>query len=486
MKRLAILLITLHLFVIGSSCSQEANSTTPTNDKAHKIDSLISLYADYEGFNGSVLVAHEGEVILKKGYGSANKEWDIPNTVDTKFQIASVTKPFTAFLILQLASEGKIDLHEPITTYLPSYPNKIGDSITVQHLLTHSSGLSRSFISTQKGNNPKVMMEDIAAMPLEFAPGETFKYSNSGYNLLGYLIETLTGMAYEDALQDRIFNPLGMKNSGLFNNRAIIKHMASGYYKGFGDYFNIERNYNLLAYASGGIYSTVEDLFIFNQALNNDEILSKTYRDLMQKKHIEDPGYSGYYGYGLEIMEKPIGNSGKMIETYGHSGAIDGFCALFTTIPSSNSTIIFLNNTRRAFLNSMTTAITGALYDETYDFPKIPLAKFMSQTIDKDGIDAGISYYKTHQDHPDYYISEQELIVAGYKYLQAGNAQYAADIFKLSIDVFPDKDNPYDSYAEALMVLGRNDDAIKNYKKSLELNPNNHNAKAMLKKLQNK
>ncbi|WP_250436048.1 serine hydrolase [Hanstruepera flava] len=484
MKRLTVLIITLNLLVMGSSCSQETTSAPSTDDKAHKIDSLISLYADYEGFNGSVLVAHEGKVILKKGYGFANKEWDIPNAADTKFQIASVTKPFTSFLIMQLASEGSIDLHEPISTYLPLYPNTSGDSITVHHLLTHSSGLSRSFTSTQQGNNPKEMMVDIATMPLEFAAGEAFKYSNSGYNLLGYLIETQTGMSYEDALEDRIFEPLGMKNSGLFHNRTIIKQMASGYYKGFGDYFNIERNYKSLAYASGGIYSTVEDLYIFNQALNTNKILPKAYCDLMKKEHIADPGYGGYYGYGFEVLEKPIGNSEKMIETYGHSGAIDGFCALYTIIPSSNSTIIFLNNTRRAFLNTMTTAITGILYDETYDFPKMPLAKFMSQAIDNDGIEAGISFYKTHQDHPDYYISEQELIVAGYKYLQAGNAQYAADIFKLSIDVFPDKDNPYDSYAEALMALGRNEDAIKNYKKSLKLNPNNHNAEAMLKKLQ--
>ena len=131
----------------------------------------------------------------------------------------------------------------------------------------------------------------------------------------------------------------------------------------------------------------------------------------------------------------------------------------------------------------MTTAITGILNNEPYDFPLKPLAMFMKKTIDKEGIEKGILFYKEHKDLDDYYVSEQELIVAGYKYLHNGNAEFAVEIFKLSTEVFPDRDNPYDSYAEALMTLGKNEEAIKNYKKSLELNPNNNNAVKMLKKL---
>ncbi|MBC8755000.1 hypothetical protein H2O64_09980 [Kordia sp. YSTF-M3] len=131
----------------------------------------------------------------------------------------------------------------------------------------------------------------------------------------------------------------------------------------------------------------------------------------------------------------------------------------------------------------MTTAITGILYDKPYDFPLIPLAKFMVETIEKDGVDKGIQFYRDHKDSTDYHASERELIVAGYKFLHAGNAKDAAKIFKLSTEVFPDRDNPYDSYAEALMTLGKNEEAITNYKKSLELNPKNNNAIEMLKKL---
>ena len=200
-------------------------------------------------------------------------------------------------------------------------------------------------------------------------------------------------------------------------------------------------------------------------------------------KHMPDPSYGGYYGYGWELMDKSIGNTNKTIETIGHSGSMQGFCALYTRIPESNSTIIFLNNTKRAFLNAMTTAITGILNDTTYDFPKKPVAMLMSEVIKNEGIDKGIVFYKEHKDLDGYYKSEQELIVAGYRLLHDGNAQDASEVFKLSTEVFPDADNPYDSYAEALMALGKNDKAIKNYKKSFALNPHNQNAVKMLEKL---
>lgn len=479
-----LILVVFCLVTIGLSCRQKQPAKISSNQKANKIDSLINLYTDYEGFNGSVLVAHEGQIILNKGYGLANRSWNIPNASDTKFQIASLTKPFTATLVMQLVAEGKLELHKPLSNYLPEYPINTKDTITIHQLLTHSSGLSRDFTNSSNSNQSKDIVQDIMAMPLEFQPGQKFAYSNSGYDILGFLVETVTGLTYEEALQERIFKPLGMENSGFFRNRPIIKNMASGYYKGFGDYFNIELSDESTAYASGALYSTVDDLYLFNKALASYTLLPKKYTALLFEKHIEDPGYGGYYGYGWELVDKPIGNSGKLIETVGHSGAIDGFCALYTSIPESNTAIIFLNNTRRAFLNSMTTAITGILYDETYDFPKMPIAKFLTQTIEKDGIEAGISFFKTNQNNTDYYLSERELIVAGYRFLENGQASIAAKIFELSIDAFPDKDNPYDSYAEALMTLGRNDEAIANYKKSLELNPNNRNAVAMLKKLE--
>ena len=201
-------------------------------------------------------------------------------------------------------------------------------------------------------------------------------------------------------------------------------------------------------------------------------------------KHIADPGYGGHYGYGWELINRNVGDTDSLIETISHGGRIGGFLASIRRIPASQSSIILLSNTNYAFLNAISKAITGILYDQPYSFPLKPLALFMEKTIENEGIDKGIAYYQDHKDSKDYYVSEQELIVAGYKKLHAGNAEDAAKIFRLSIQVFPNRDNPYDSYAEALMELGEREESIKFYKKSLELNPDNKNAVKMIEKLE--
>lgn len=477
------------IILTNISCGQTNSQEIKESIYSDKINELVSLYSDYEGFNGSVLVSHEGKTIFKKGFGFANLEWDIPNQTGTKFRIASITKPFTAMLIMQLVAEGKLELYEPLSTYLPNYSKSIGAQITIHHLLTHTSGTVRDYDSDlPKNKYPdryriKDLVQQYSNLPLEFEPGEKFVYSNTGYHTLAYIIETITRKSYETVLQEYILDPLGMKNTGVDKHRPIIKNRAYGYFKGFGDYFNADFRDMSAITGVGNIYSTVEDMFLFDQALYTETLLPKKYMDLVFTKHISDLDYGGFYGYGWELIEKPIGNTSKMIETIGHSGSMQGFTALFTRIPSSNSSIVFFNNTGGAFLNAMTTAIIGILNDEPYDFPLKPLAMFMKEAIEKDGIEKGILFYKEHKDLGDYYVSEQELIVAGYKYLQADNAEFAAKIFKLSIEVFPDRDNPYDSYGEALLVLGDTIQAIKNYKKSLELNPKNNNAVEILKKL---
>lgn len=472
------------------SCSDITSEVNVAPSKADQINEIVQLYTDYEGFNGAILVAHEGEVIFKKGFGWADMEWDVPNTVDSKFRIASVTKPFTALLIMQLVADGTLDLHTPISTYLPDYPKHNGEQITIHHLLTHTSGTVRDYKDDIPLNKypdrqrPERLVKEFSGLPLEFTPGEKFAYSNSGYMVLGYIIETVTGQSYEEVLQENILTPLDMKNTGVDKRRTILKRRAKGHFKGFGDYFNSDYVDMSNIPAVGNLYSTVEDMFLLDQALYTEALLPKKYVDLLFTKYIPDIGYGGHHGYGWELKDKPIGNTAGRIATIGHSGSLNGFCALFTRIPETQSSIILLNNTKRAFLNAITTAVMGILNDTTYDFPKKPLAKFMSEVIAKEGVQKGIQFFKEHQDESDYHVSENELIVAGYRLLHAGNAADAAEVFKLSTEVFPDRDNPYDSYAEGLLALGDTINSIKNYKKSLELNPNNNNAIEMLNKLE--
>lgn len=479
MKKLIFPLIIVFSTLSAIACAQ-SKEQSGRSDKVKKIDELVGLYSDYDMLNGTILVADQGKIIYKNAFGMANMEWDIPNKVDTKFQIASMTKSFTAVLIMQLVAEGRLELNTSISAYLKDFPKENGDKITVHHLLTHTAGIGES-LDKEKQNRPTAMVKQFARAPLRFEPGERFDYSNAGYTLLGYLLEFITEKPYDALLQEKIFNPLQMNNSGFYRHRPIIKNMAVGYYMSFDEYYDNDNSDESSAYAAGAIYSTVEDLFLWDQAMNTEVLLPKKYMNLLFEKHINDG--RAHYGYGWELIDKAIGNTSKKVETRGHSGSIGGFRSLYTKIPSRDAAIIILNNTSHSFRTSITTAITGILHDKSYDLPYIPLTKFMVETIEKEGIVKGIEFYKMHKDSQGYHVSEQDLIVAGYKFLHAENAIFAAEVFKLSTEVFPNRDNPFDSYAEALMALGKKEEAIINYKKSLAINPKNNNAVSMLKKL---
>ena len=479
------LTICLLFYVIcfSPSCIGQSNS------QVDALSQLIDTYAEYGEFNGAVLVAEEDEILYKKGFGFANMEWDIKNQPDTKFRIGSITKQFTAMLIVQLCAENKLDIHAPISTYLPKYPKENGDRITIHHLLTHTSGIPDSYETPNEkeirpdNQSPEKLVSQFWALPLEFTPGEKFSYCNAGYTLLGYMIEKISNQSYEQVLQDKILTPLKMKNTGFDKHRPILKNRASGYFKSWGEFYNANYIDMSVAYAAGALYSTVEDLFLWDQALYSDQLLSQNYMDLLFTQHIPDPDYQGYYGYGWSIQDKPLGNSGDQVQTIGHDGVIDGFCAVFTRIPSSKSSIILLSNVRRAPLNAMTKGIMGILYDKPYDMPKKSLAYSMLEVIDQKGIAEGLQYFKKNEGSDNYYLSEEEINVVSYKLLQSDRAKAAADVLKQGIEAFPNAFNLYDSYGEVLRTLGNIAGAIENYQISVQLNPANENGIKMLKEL---
>ncbi|HMG15287.1 MAG TPA: serine hydrolase domain-containing protein, partial [Saprospiraceae bacterium] len=337
--------------------------------KADKIDELFNLYSKYGQFNGSVLITDKTEIIYKKGFGFANMEWRIPNQTDTKFRLASVSKQFTAMLIVQLASENKIKLDAPISSYLPEYSKKTGDIINIHHLLTHSSGIPdyTSFpdFRERMGDSytPEEIVKLFADSTLEFTPGEKFQYSNSGYILLGYIIEKITGKPYEQVLQEKIFSPLKMSNSGYYQNSEVIKSKAYGYDKSGNTYQNASYIDMSFPFSAGGIYSTVEDLYLWDQALYTEKLLPQKYMDLLFNKYIPS-GDDEYYAYGWEIGKLPVGSTKEELETISHQGEINGFNTQILRIPSEKSLIVLLNNTGGAQLNEMSMAINGILHNK--------------------------------------------------------------------------------------------------------------------------
>jgi len=392
-------------------------------------------------------------------------------------------------LIVHLAAKNKVDLHVPISNYLPDYPKENGDRITLHQLLTHTSGIPNHYESTKETKrrpdaySAAKLVEEFSALPLEFSPGEKFAYSNAGYTLLGLIIETITGKRYEEALQELIFDPLGMKNTGFDKHRALVTDRASGYFKSWGSYYNANHIDMSTVYSAGALYTSVEDMFHWDQALYTEKLVPKEYLELIFTPHVPDSDEGGYYGYGWGMKDKPVGNSNDRVQTIGHSGVIDGFCTLFTRIPSSQSSILLLSNVRRAPLNAMTKGIMGILYDEPYDFPKKSLAYSLLEVTDEEGIAKGIQHYLAMKGDAKYYLSENEMNVISYKLLQSDRAEAAAQVLELGIEAYPEAFNLYDSYGEVLRNLGKTKEAIDNYQKSVRLNPENENGIRMLKEL---
>ncbi|WP_298238044.1 serine hydrolase [uncultured Algibacter sp.] len=457
--------------------------------KADKIDELISKYTEYGKFNGSVLVANQGEVIYKKGFGMANMEWDIPNAPNTKHRLGSITKQFTAMLILQLAEAGKIDLQAPITKYLPNYPKESGDKITTHHLLTHTSGIPNytsfpKFMQDEsiKPYTPDEFIKKFQDKDLDFAPGERFSYSNSGYFLLGVIAEKLSGKTYQELLHEKIFKPINMDNTGYDNHGDILKNRATGYEKNGKNYRNSKYLDMSIPYAAGSMYSTTEDLYLWDQALYTNKLLSQEYMEMYFKPYVPAFGNS-YYAYGWGVGYSKLGKSNDSIYTIGHGGGINGFNTNISRTPKDKSLVVLLNNTGGAPLNQITQSIRGILHNKAYDFPKKSVANEFLDVIKDKGINAGIAYYNTIKNSDGYDLNEGEMNAMGYELMGMDKTFEASQVFKLIIDAFPKSSNAYDSYGEALMNLGKNDEAITNYRKSVELNPNNQNGIDYLKKL---
>jgi CubicO group peptidase (beta-lactamase class C family) len=460
-------------------------------DKAAKIDQLISLYHKYGQFNGSALVADNGKVIYKKGVGLANMEWNIPNTPDTKFRLGSITKQFTATLILQLAEQGKIKLDGKLIDYLPEYRKDTGAKVTIHNLLSHTSGIP-SYTSlpgffANVSRNPFTVDDFIkkyASGDLEFEPGTKFVYDNSGYFLLGALIEKVTGKPYEQVLKENIFDPVGMKNSGYDHWKTIIGKRATGYTQTPRGYETAPYLDMSIPYAAGSLYSTVEDLYLWDQALYGEKLLSAKSKELMFKPNLNN------YGYGFVIMNATLAPPTKLaVPVIRHGGGINGFNTTLLRMTNEKRLIVLLDNAEHGqYLDKMALGIMSVLYDQPYDAPKQSIATVLIKSILEKDVASAVKEYralKAGATAAEYDFGEMELNRLGYQLLQMKKVSEAIEIFKLNVEMYPQAANAYDSLGEAYMISGDKESSIANYKKSLELDPKNTNATAALARIAN-
>ncbi|SDG87464.1 CubicO group peptidase, beta-lactamase class C family [Pedobacter terrae] len=322
------------LFLSAAAKAQKLNG---------QIDSLIKIViTDQQGPGGVFMVAHKGKVLYQKAFGKANIELGVGLTPENIFQLGSMTKQFTAVSVLLLEQEGKLKVSDPISKYLPDYP--AGNKITIHHLLTHTSGIKdftkmKSLASiAQKEMTPKMMVDFFKDEPVDFAPGERFEYNNSGYVLLGYLIELVSGERYADFIQHHIFDQLAMRHSYYANDRQIIKNRAYGYQKKENTYVNKTVINFSVPFASGSLMSTLADLLKWQNALSQHKLLNVAETDKAFSSYKLNNGTPFNYGYGWHIKEM----EGLPVNTHG--GSIFGFKSMGVYVPGEDIYVVGLTN----------------------------------------------------------------------------------------------------------------------------------------------
>jgi CubicO group peptidase (beta-lactamase class C family) len=449
--------------------------------KTQKINRLLSLYSSAGQFNGAALVTANGTVLFRGAFGNANLEWNVPNTPDTKFRIGSITKSFTAILALQLVEQGKLKLDGKITNYLPDFSRKNGDRITINQLLTHTSGLPdynnvpEFFRLVQSGLlSDADILKRISEYDLLFEPGTKFNYSNDGYRVLGAIIERVTGKSYPQVLREKILDPVGMKNSGYSSRNFVVSKRASGYQKSL---TGIENAPYYEASPASGMYSTVDDLYLWGQALEGNSLLSATSKSLMWS--VSPYGNA----YGWLIPKLPSGPGNKIMA----EGAVFGFFARFVVIPRDKYRIILLTNVRGGtnYLPEIEEGITNALYGKPYRSPKQSIAEFLLSIIKRRGVEDALREYHALKNARSeaYNFGVNELNSLGYLLIRTRKISDAIAIFKLNTGAYPQSSNAFDSLGEAYMIGGDKERAILNYQRAVELNPQNSNAVEKLKRL---
>lgn len=304
-------------------------------------------------FNGSVLVARRGEIIYEKQLGAANMEFDVPISRDTKFEIASLTKPFTAILTLQLAQAGKLNLEDRLTKYFPEVRRSDAETITIRHMLSHTSGIQDYVgISPEFGSwSDKKVVEELEKATISFIPGTKFQYSSSTYILLRILLERATGKSYEQLLEEQILVLAGMTQTGVIHNQEVIQGKASGYIR---TNDGIKNAYPILNpelfVGAASVYTTANDLLKFDRALYSGTLLSNEFQKLMYTP-VQKP-----YSYGWFI--KQTDGRSKVVS---HGGDTFGYTSLLQRVLDSETLIVVLSNMQSVDRDAIVKILDGLL-----------------------------------------------------------------------------------------------------------------------------
>ncbi len=475
----------LIVLLIFTSCSNRSKTELGKKSiQPQQLDSLFNFSHSNGMFNGAVLVTKNDSVIYKESFGYANEETKEKITPESVFYIASVSKQFTAMGIMMLQEKNKLSFDDKIKDFFPDYPDYL-KNITIRQLLNHTSGLTDTeYYKLTNPSNKDVLEIILKQGSLELENGKTFRYSNSGYVMLALIIQKISNKSIDQFFNQEIFETLEMKNT------TATKSVAENNSKKVNGYNLINKKivYKSSVIGPGGIYSTLNDLEKWNKALNTNKLISKkTLNEAFKNGKLNEGSISinmngQEYGYGFGWM--PYEKDGK--KYVQHDGTVESYRSLIKKNLTDRYDYIFLTNQGgRLAMNELTSSIDNILEKSKYKVPKIPVANKIVQKFGENDTNTAISKIKSaiSENPNDYNIDENNINRLSYTYLRDSQIIKAIEIFKLNTELHPNSANAFDSLAEGYFVNKQFGLSKENYQKSLELNPENENAKVMIERI---
>ena len=480
MRLLSILLVAVAACIAPvAAVAYPPNAPVPDADPiAARIDEVIRAYAVHGRFQGSVLVALDGEVVYRKGFGLSDIERGIDNTPGTRHRIGSLAKAFTAAIILQLVDEGRLDLDAPITDSLPAFRADHAERVTLHHLLSHTSGVGartpdRTLGERQRPYTPDEIVQLTNFSGLLHEPGSRYRYSSIGYNLLAAIIEQTEGKPFEVVLRERILDPLGMRATGLVSSDPNPQDRSSSYDRmSWGETEKAPQLDESFVIGARGMYSTVDDLYRWNRAVGGDELLSAESRTRM----FQHGSGKSRYGWSVDTYAVGDGAVGTLVSGYGGTR---GAATLTFRLLDDRHLIVLLGNIRRIPLTRIAMNITRVLAGVPAN-PTAPPLKPLYEVLVGRGVDAAVERFVGKRDLPP----EMDINRLGYDLMNRGRLDAAIRVFQFNVKAYPEAWNTYDSLAEGYMEAGDYLTAVTFYNLSLDLNPGNTNGKMMLQDLE--
>jgi CubicO group peptidase (beta-lactamase class C family) len=458
-----------------AQATKSASSSSQLRSAATRgIDKFMGELYKRGQFNGAVLVADREGIIYRGAFGLANGTSKLSFTPDTPSCLASLSKPLTALAVMMLAEETSLKYDDHISEYIRELPPALGLA-TIRQLLSHTSGIpdySDLNVEHPGMTNADVLRALTRVDHPDFRSGEKYQYSNSGYVLLSVLVERVSGMPLSEFLQKKVFRPLRMTRSFvLTTDKEKTPNVARGY-----SAFGTPDDYQAFVTGDGGVYSTVDDLYLFDRALYAGELVPQS---KLAQAFTPAPVREGStsYGFGWNIKREP---SGLRI---WHTGSTAGFRAFIERRLAERSVVIMLTNVGNSKRIEINDAIHAILEGRSFAYPKKSSAVALHEVIETAGFEEAIRRYRNYKKESakDYDLSESELNILGYQLLYGDkNPQDAIRVFLLNSQEHPSSSNAFDSLAEAYQVAGRKGLAKANYQKAIALDPSNVHAKTKL------